>query len=156
MLNSSLFPTFLELLVECTYPTDQATSSALIYLSASIQGVLMMSTENFLYSPLSDEEMDQQTCSDKQDWSHETARNYTPYLIFITTCITVFTVLYCLFFNPEMRRSKADNHILQKKEELIERDSSTFRNESEETNDKEPFNEGIEKEETGKSSSNLC
>ena len=108
----------------------------------------MVSTENFLYRPLSDEDMDQQTCSDKNDSSHETARDYSPYLIFITTCAAVFTFLYCMFFNTEMRRSKADNHMLEKRKEEVTTDLSVLRSEDEETNDQKPFNEGIEKEET--------
>ena len=31
------FPTALELVVECTYPVDQATSTALIFLSSALQ-----------------------------------------------------------------------------------------------------------------------
>ena len=115
-----------------------------------------MSTENFLYRPLSDDEMDQQTCSDKDDSSHETARDYSPYLIFLTTCEAVFTVLYCIFFNTEMRRSKADNHMLEKRSEEVKTGLSTFGSEYEETNDKQPFNEGIEKEDIKNISSNLC
>jgi FLVCR family MFS transporter 7 len=37
-----VYPLALELLVECTYPVDQATGTAFIFLSSAIQGVLLM------------------------------------------------------------------------------------------------------------------
>lgn len=109
----SVFPTLLELIVECTYPTDQATSTALIYFSSSLQGVALMGAENVLYRPLSEAEMEIQTCSEKGDTSHEQAKDYSPYAIFITSYAAVFVVLYILFFHPEMKRSNADCMLLR-------------------------------------------
>ncbi len=36
------YPLALELVVECTYPVDQATGTAFIFLSSALQGVLLM------------------------------------------------------------------------------------------------------------------
>ena len=108
----SVFPTLLELIVECTYPTDQATSTALIYFSSSLQGVALMGAENALYRPLSENEMGKQTCAEKGDTAHEQAKDYSPYAIFITAYAAVFVILYILFFHPEMKRSNADNMLL--------------------------------------------
>ena len=116
----------------------------------------MMSTENFLYRALSEEEMDQQTCSEKEDSSHETARDYSPYLIFLTSYQAVFTILCTLFFNTEMKRSMADHHILQNHDKEVITDSLTLGNESENVNDKELLNDGIEKEQIENVSSLLC
>ena len=116
-IDFSVYPTLLELVVECTYPIDQATSSALLFLSSSIQGVMLMATERFLYRPLSEKEMEKQTCSDREDFSHETAQDYTPFVIFITSYVAFFVILYALFFDPEMKRSNADHQPLEKKEE---------------------------------------
>ena len=43
-----VYPTALELIVECTYPLDQATSTALIFLSSAIQGLILMVVENLM------------------------------------------------------------------------------------------------------------
>ena len=126
----SVFPTLLELIVECTYPTDQATSTALIYFSSSLQGVALMGAENALYRPLSDQEMEIQTCSEKGDTSHETAKDYSPYAIFITTYAAVFVVLYILFFHPEMKRTNADKNQLLKGDNDANITVSTSTNES--------------------------
>ena len=72
-----------------------------------------MGAENALYRPLSDAEMEIQTCSEKGDTSHEQAKDYSPYAIFITSYAAVFVVLYILFFHPEMKRSKADTMLLR-------------------------------------------
>ena len=125
----SVFPTLMELIVECTYPVDQATSSALLYFSSSIQAVALMLAETALYRPLSEAEMEIQTCSEKGDTSHEQAKDYSPYVIFITSYVAVFAVVYILFFHPEMKRSNADNVLLRDdKEDRVT--MSTLTNES--------------------------
>jgi len=54
----------LELVVECTYPVDQATSTAFVFLSSALQGVILMFMENVLSSPLENAEAEKiQTCS---------------------------------------------------------------------------------------------
>ena len=117
-INFSVFPTLLELIVECTYPVDQATSTALIYFSSSLQGVALMGAENALYRPLSEKEMEKQTCAEKGDTSHETAKDYSPYAIFITSYAAFFVVIYILFFHPEMKRSNADKLLLKGDQEV--------------------------------------
>ena len=102
------FPTILELIVECTYPVDEATSTSLIFFSSSLQGVELLVAELGLYRPLSEVEMEIQTCSEKNDTSHEIAKDYSPYLIFITSYIAAFAIIHILFFRPEMKRSAAD------------------------------------------------
>ena len=129
--NFSVFPTLLELIVECTYPTDQATSTALIYFSSSLQGVGLIGAEHALYRPLSEHEMEIQTCSEKGDTSHETAKDYSPYAIFITTYTAVFVVLYILFFHPEMKRTNADKNLLLKNDNDANITVSTSTNEPE-------------------------
>ena len=101
-------PTFLELTVECTYPIDQATSTALIYFSGSLQSAALMGVETILHKPLSVSEMKKQTCALPGDTSHEQAKDYTPYTIFLAVYAGTFIILYCIFFNPEMKRSNAD------------------------------------------------
>lgn len=55
-----VYPIALELIVECTYPVDQAIGTAFIFLSSALQGVFLMQIENALGYPLTDEEMTQQ------------------------------------------------------------------------------------------------
>lgn len=58
-----VFPMALELTVEATYPADQATVTAFIFLSSSIQGVILMVTENWLGGPLPLDLQKLETCS---------------------------------------------------------------------------------------------
>ena len=90
-----------------------------------------MGAENALYRPLSEQEMEIQTCSEKGDTSHETAKDYSPYAIFITTYAAVFVVLYILFFHPEMKRTNADKNLLLKGDNDANITISTSTNESE-------------------------
>ena len=71
-----------------------------------------MGAENALYRPLTKDEMEIQTCAEKGDTSHEQAKDYSPYAIFITSYAALFVVLYILFFHPEMKRSNADQMLL--------------------------------------------
>ena len=109
-----MFPILLEIIAECSYPIDQATSLSFVYVSASIQGVFLMAIENILYRPLSEAELEKQTCADKEDTSHELAKDYLPYSVFVTVYMTAFVLLFTLFFQPEMKRSKADKLVLEK------------------------------------------
>ena len=70
-----------------------------------------MAVENILYGALSEADMLKQTCSETDDTSHELAKDYLPYSIFIVVYTTVFIILYILFFCPEMKRSIADTLI---------------------------------------------
>ena len=72
-----------------------------------------MGAENALYRPLSEAEMEIQTCSEKGDTSHEQAKDYSPYAIFITSYAAVFVIIYILFFHPEMKRTNADGMLLR-------------------------------------------
>ena len=103
-----------ELVVEATYPVDQAASFSLILFSTSIQGTFLMAMERILYRPLSEDEMEIQVCADKEDTAHEQAKDYLPYTLFVQAYSMSFTILYILFFYPEMKRSKVDRSILQR------------------------------------------
>ena len=98
----------MELVVECTYPINQATSMTLIEFSGSLHTAAMMAFENIIYSHLSEDELALQTCSEKDDSSHEQAKNYLPYSIFIASWMAISGFFYLILFNPEMKRSKAD------------------------------------------------
>ena len=87
-----------------------------------------MVAENALYRPLSEQEMEKQTCSEKGDTSHETAKDYSPYAIFITTYAAVLVVLYILFFHPEMKRTNADTNQLLKGDKDVNVTVSTSTN----------------------------
>ena len=108
----SVAPLLLELSVECTWPIDQVTSFSLILFSSSIQGAAMMALEHILYWPLSEVDMKKQTCSEKDDTAHEQAKDYLPYSVCVTVYGMAFIALYVIFFNPEMKRSKADKSVL--------------------------------------------
>ena len=106
--NFSMFPILLELTVECTYPIDQTMSTALIFFSGSLQTVVLMAAETILHKPLSILEMKKQVCASPSDTSHEQAKDYSPYVIFISVYGGTFITLYCILFHPEMKRSNAD------------------------------------------------
>ncbi len=68
----------------------------------------MMQVENSLGWPLSAEEMLVQTCVDPHDMGHQQPKNYRPYLTFVTVYMSVFIVLFLIFFKTEMKRTLAD------------------------------------------------
>ena len=103
-----LYPTGFELVVECTYPINQAISLALIQFGASVQIAAMIAFENIIYRPLPDDEIRLQTCSEVNDNSHEQAKDYLPYTIFITSWMVVFGCIFVFWFHPEMKRTNAD------------------------------------------------
>ena len=115
----SVLPILYELVVECTYPIDQASSHSLIDFSSRIQIAVLMAVENLFCRPLTEAEMEKQTCSEKDDTSHELGKDYLPYSIFITVYATAFIVLYLIFFRPEMKRSNTDKLVLKKDKEVI-------------------------------------
>ena len=73
--------------------------------------------ENVLYRPLSESEMQKQTCAPLDDDSHEQAKEYFPYIIFIMAYAVICCIIYILFFKPEMKRSQADATNLKTEEE---------------------------------------
>ena len=104
----SVFPCMLELVAETTYPVNQATSTALIYLSSGIHGSLMLAVEMKLKEPLQEEEMAIQTCSAIDDKSHETAMDYSFYVYFVQAYTAAAGLGYIFGFFPELKRTKAD------------------------------------------------
>ena len=72
-----------------------------------------MAVEAILYRPLSETELEQQTCAEKGDMDHEMAKDYLPYSIFITIYTSAFIALFVLFFRPEMKRTRADQSEFQ-------------------------------------------
>ena len=58
-----VFPLALEVAVEATFPADQATVTCFIFFSSSVQGVFLMTIENWLGYPLSEEYLEKETCT---------------------------------------------------------------------------------------------
>ena len=77
----------------------QATSTALIFLSSALQGVLLMQVENYFGTPLTDEEMKIQSCvADPHDaHGHQQPKDYSAYLnfvaIYMVRTITVLRII---------------------------------------------------------------
>jgi len=126
----------LELVVECTYPVDQATSTAFIFLSSALQGVILMFMENTLSSPLFGEEaMEIQTCKphgtaghESDGLHHQEPRDHSSYLNFLAIYIWVTFALFAFFFKTEMKRTNADKLLNLEHAEAI---SSSSRHSSE-------------------------
>ena len=89
-----------------------------------------MAVEAILYRPLSETELEQQTCSEIGDTDHERAKDYLPYSVFLTIYVTAFVVIYVLFFHPEMKRTRADQTVFQS-DNITETVVSTATTESE-------------------------
>ena len=49
-----------------------------------------------------------QTCASVEDTTHEQAKDYLPYTIFVQAYAALFIFLYVFRFYPEMKRSKVD------------------------------------------------
>ena len=72
-----------------------------------------MAVEAILYRPLSETELERQTCAEKGDTDHERAKDYLPYSVFVTVYMSAFVALYVFFFHPEMKRTGADQSAFQ-------------------------------------------
>merc|ERR1711974_162809 len=84
------YPLALELIVECTYPVDQAIGTALIFLSSALQGVVLMEFENYYGSlesaTLTPKDRKVQTCimiGQDEGHGHQEPKDYSNYLNFI-------------------------------------------------------------------------
>ncbi|XP_040578384.1 solute carrier family 49 member A3 [Lepeophtheirus salmonis] len=109
-----VYPLALELVVECTYPLDQATPTALIFLSSSLQGVFLMVIENYMGKPLTPEEFSLQSCISHKDFGHQQPKDYTDYLIFITSYMIIFILVFLVFFKTELRRQNVDDNTMER------------------------------------------
>ena len=70
-----------------------------------------MQFENYFGTDLSDEEMKIQTCialNDDLGHGHQTPKDYSNYLNFITIYMMLLSALFMIFFKTDMKRSKAD------------------------------------------------
>jgi len=108
-----VFPLALEVAVEATFPADQATVTCFIFFSSSVQGVFLMTIENWLGYPLPDKYKDIETCTiaeagQSTDGSgHLQPKDYTYYLLFVTLYLLVLILIYMFFFKTELRRTIA-------------------------------------------------
>lgn len=108
-----VFPLALEVAVEATFPADQATVTCFIFFSSSVQGVFLMTIENWLGYPLPAEYKDIETCTIAEagqslDGSgHLLPKDYTYYLLFVTIYLLILILIYMFFFKTELRRTIA-------------------------------------------------
>ena len=111
-----IFPLFLEMIAETTYPVNQAISTAIVMILPV--GTVMIGAELGLSAnphesiingtyPL----QDVQICSAAGDVAHEVAKDYTSYVHFLMGCAIVAWVLFVFGFFPEMKRSRADQSL---------------------------------------------
>ena len=108
-----VFPLALEVAVEATFPADQATVTCFIFFSSSVQGVFLMTIENWLGYPLPDKYQDIETCTltleghSSDGKGHLQPKDYTYYLLFVTLYLLVLILIYMFFFKTELRRTIA-------------------------------------------------
>ena len=86
----------------------QAIGTAFILFSSALQGVFLMTFKNLMGSPLTQSQMEVQTCVIDPHDGHEQLTDYSDYLNFITVYLILFTLLFVIFFKTEMKRSNAD------------------------------------------------
>ena len=108
-----VFPLALEVAVEATFPADQATVTCFIFFSSSVQGVFLMTIENWLGYPLPDKYQHIETCTltleghSGEGKGHLQPKDYTYYLLFVTLYLLVLILIYMFFFKTELRRTIA-------------------------------------------------
>ena len=108
-----VFPLALEVTVEATFPADQATVTCFIFFSSSVQGVFLMTIENWLGYPLPDKYQHIETCTltleghSGEGKGHLQPKDYTYYLLFVTLYLLVLILIYMFFFKTELRRTIA-------------------------------------------------
>ena len=77
-------------------------------MSSALQGVLLMIVENHMGTPLTESQMEVQTCVIDPHEGHQQPKDYSDYLNFITVYMLLLSVLFMIFFKTEMKRSNAD------------------------------------------------
>ncbi|GFS09373.1 major facilitator superfamily domain-containing protein 7-like [Elysia marginata] len=109
MFGFAIYPTSLELAVECTYPVAEATSTGLVFLSGQIQGVVLMLVFQYTAQPLSEYAQNlPKACPkdhefDPQDWT-------IPNLL-SNGMMVVYAVVLVLFFRADYKRMWEEDRI---------------------------------------------
>ena len=107
-----VFPLALELIAETTYPVNQATPIAIVFLFSGLFGSMFLGAElgfepgNSGVNGTFQEHI--QTCSAAGDSTHELAKDYSGYVHFLLGCTLAVEVIYVFGFFPEMKRSRVD------------------------------------------------
>jgi len=67
-----------------------------------------MPLENYLGHPLDGQDHLIQTCVTENDTGHQQPKNYSTFLNFMAIYMISLTLLFLVFFNTELKRTKAD------------------------------------------------
>ncbi|KAM6952194.1 solute carrier family 49 member A3 [Lycodopsis pacificus] len=95
----SIYPVFMELAVECSYPVGEATSAGLVFVSGQVQSVIYIILLQALTKRLADSPLS--TCGDAVlSWR-------VPMMVLAGLC-TFFSCCYVIFFHTRYRRLEAE------------------------------------------------
>ncbi|KAK4312128.1 hypothetical protein Pmani_016421 [Petrolisthes manimaculis] len=101
------YPIGLELAVEATYPVEESISTAFIFMSGQVQGVIIIAMVSLLSTDLNPKYNDVEVCS-KGTGTDLEPRDYTVSLCAIMSLLTFVVVLIIVFFNTPYKRLEAE------------------------------------------------
>ncbi|KAK3875258.1 hypothetical protein Pcinc_019857 [Petrolisthes cinctipes] len=101
------YPIGLELAVEATYPVEESISTAFIFMSGQIQGVIIIAMVSLLSTDLNPKYNDVEVCS-KGTGTDLEPRDYTVSLCSIMSLLTFVVVLIIVFFKTPYKRLEAE------------------------------------------------
>ncbi|XP_068236424.1 solute carrier family 49 member A3-like isoform X2 [Palaemon carinicauda] len=111
------YPIGLELAVEATYPVDQTISTAFIFMSGQLQGVVIIALTGFLARPQKSQYIDIQVCT-KSDISHIEPKDYTVSLMAIMSLLVLMVILTIIFMETPYKRLEAERAAMKRKASL--------------------------------------
>jgi cyanate permease len=97
----------LELNVELTYPTEQATGTSLIFLASNITGAVLILISEALEQDLCKEATDIQTCEPDSN-GNVAGKDHTYFYLFVSICMAVMTVAWVLLVKGDYKRRIAN------------------------------------------------
>lgn len=102
------YPIGLELAVEATYPVEESISTAFIFMSGQVQGVLIIFLVSYLARDPKPEYAKIEVCTAGIN-SDILPKDYTVSLMAIMSLLTVIVSVTILFFNTKYKRQEAEN-----------------------------------------------
>ncbi|XP_066940693.1 solute carrier family 49 member A3-like isoform X3 [Macrobrachium rosenbergii] len=108
------YPIGLELAVEATYPVDQTISTAFIFMSGQLQGVVIIALIGLLAKPQKAKYVDIQVCS-KSDISEIEPKDYTVSLLVVMSLLVLMVALTILFMETPYKRLEAERAAMKRK-----------------------------------------
>ncbi|KAF2356546.1 Major facilitator superfamily [Trinorchestia longiramus] len=100
------YPIGLELAVEATYPVEETISTAFIFLSGQVQGVVLIALVGVLQDDMQPQFADVQVCSNGSD--DIVPKDYSKSIVMLMCVLAVLVCILIIFFKTPYKRRDAE------------------------------------------------